>query len=97
MNSCIIPVNTCTGKEIVTIEGLSEDGTHPVQRAWEKVNVSQCGYCQPGQIMAVAGMLNQNKRPNKEIIDATMDRVLCRCGTYQRIREAIELAIKNLD
>jgi isoquinoline 1-oxidoreductase subunit alpha len=97
MNSCVIPVNTCTGKEITTIEGLSEEGDHPVQKAWDKVNVSQCGYCQPGQIMTVAAMLKQNKKPAKETIDATMNRVLCRCGTYQRIRQAIELAMKNSD
>ena len=96
VNSCMIPVNSCVSKEIITIEGLSEDGDHPVQQAWNKVNVSQCGYCQPGQIMTVAGMLKQNPAPDKKTIEATMNRVLCRCGTYQRISEAIELVIKDL-
>ena len=97
VRSCVLPVNSCVGKEITTIEGLSEEGNHPVQKAWDKVNVSQCGYCQPGQIMTVAGMLNQNKKPDRKTIDDTMDQVLCRCGTYQRIREAIALAIKEVN
>jgi isoquinoline 1-oxidoreductase subunit alpha len=95
VNSCMIPVNTCVSKEIITIEGLSEEGDHPVQQAWNKVNVSQCGYCQPGQIMTVAGMLKQHPAPDKKTIEATMNRVLCRCGTYQRIRQAIDLVVKE--
>ena len=95
VNACMIPVNTCVSKEIITIEGLSEAGDHPVQQAWNKINVSQCGYCQPGQIMTVAAMLKQHPAPDKKTIEATMNRVLCRCGTYQRIRQAIDLAIKE--
>jgi isoquinoline 1-oxidoreductase alpha subunit len=95
--TCMLPVSVCQGKEITTIEGLSETGDHPVQKAWEAVNVSQCGYCQPGQIMTATAMLMKNKNPDKKTIDATMSQVLCRCGTYQRIGEAIQLAIKDIN
>jgi isoquinoline 1-oxidoreductase subunit alpha len=81
-----------TGHEIVTIEGLSPDGTHPVQRAWEAQNVPQCGYCQPGQMMQAAALLKQTPKPtDQQIIDA-MSGNICRCGTYARIRTAIKLA-----
>jgi isoquinoline 1-oxidoreductase subunit alpha len=96
VHSCMLPVSSCEGKEITTIEGLSEKGDHPIQKAWETLNVSQCGYCQPGQIMTAAAMLLKNKNPDKKTIDSTMSQVLCRCGTYQRIRQAIELAQKEL-
>ena len=96
VHSCMLPVSGCEGKEITTIEGLSEQGDHPLQKAWETLNVSQCGYCQPGQIMTAAAMLMKNKNPDKKTIDSTMSQVLCRCGTYQRIRQAIELAGKEM-
>lgn len=95
--SCQRAVGTCVNKKIVTIEGLSEDGTHPVQKAWEKVGVPQCGYCQSGQIIAAAGMLNKYKRPTEEMIDQVMSSNLCRCGTYHRIREAIHIAIEEIN
>ena len=95
--SCQIPLQACTGLDITTIEGLSEDGTHPIQKAWEAVGVPQCGYCQCGQIMTVAGMLNKNKKPSEDVINATMSQVLCRCGTYHRIKEAIHVAIEEIN
>ncbi len=95
--SCQRAVGTCVNKKIVTIEGLSEDGTHPVQKAWEKAGVPQCGYCQSGQIIAAAGMLNKYKRPTEEMIDQVMSNNLCRCGTYHRIREAIHIAIEEIN
>src|SRR5574343_1402343 len=78
-----------------SIEGLSSDGSHPVQKAWEEVSVPQCGYCQAGQIMTVVGMLKQTKKPTEDQINAVMSQTLCRCGTYHRIRKAIDLAIEN--
>lgn len=95
VNSCMLQVNNCEGKEITTIEGLSENGDHPLQKAWETINVSQCGYCQGGQLMTAAAMLLKNKHPDKRTIDNIMSRVLCRCGTYQRIRQAIELVVNR--
>ncbi len=95
--SCQRAVATCVKKKITTIEGLSEDGTHPLQKAWEKVGVPQCGYCQSGQIIAAAGMLNKYKRPTEEMIDQVMSSNLCRCGTYHRIREAIHIAIEEIN
>ena len=90
--SCIIPVSSVGGSTITTIEGLSPDGSHPVQKAWLDQHVTQCGYCQPGQIMNVVALLDENPNPSDEEIDAAMSNVLCRCGTYQRIREAIHRA-----
>ena len=95
VRSCSMPVRSMPGLNIITIEGLSEDGNHPIQKAWDTVNVPQCGYCQAGQIMTVAGMLNINKNPSEEIINQTMSQVICRCGTYHRIRQAIQLAIQE--
>lgn len=95
VRSCQIPIRACAGQEILTIEGLSEDGSHPVQKAWEEVSVPQCGYCQAGQIMTVVGMLKQTKRPSEDQINAVMSQTLCRCGTYHRIRKAIDLAIET--
>src|SRR5574343_152165 len=95
VRSCQIPVRTCTGQSITTIEGLSSDGSHPVQKAWEEVSVPQCGYCQAGQIMTVVGMLKQTKKPTEDQINAVMSQTLCRCCTYHRIRKAIDLAIEN--
>ncbi len=90
--SCVTPVSSVTGKEVITIEGLSPDGNHPVQRAWITENVPQCGYCQPGQIMTAAALLAKNPNPgDKEIDDALSDNI-CRCGTYQRIRRAVHRA-----
>ena len=90
--SCRTPVQRVQGSEITTIEGLSADGTHPVQRAWEAVDVPQCGYCQAGQIMSAAALLARNSNPSDADIDTAMNGNLCRCGTYLRIREAIHKA-----
>jgi len=92
VRSCITTLADAAGREIVTIEGLSPNGTHPVQRAWEANNVPQCGYCQPGQIMQAAALLKQTPKPtDQQIIDA-MSGNICRCGTYLRIRAAIKSA-----
>jgi aerobic-type carbon monoxide dehydrogenase small subunit (CoxS/CutS family) len=90
--SCVTPVSTVTGKAITTIEGVSPDGSHPVQFAWLEEHVSQCGYCQPGQIMNAVALLKKIPDPSDNDIDLAMSNVLCRCGTYQRIREAIHHA-----
>ncbi len=87
--SCTLPVKNALGHEITTIEGLSHDGSHPVQRAWSEVDVVQCGYCQPGQIMSAAALLAHNPTPSDADIDAAMKGNICRCGTYDRIRAAI--------
>jgi isoquinoline 1-oxidoreductase subunit alpha len=92
IRSCVTQIGTLEGAEITTIEGLSPDGTHPLQRAWEEVDVAQCGYCQPGQIMTAAALLARNPRPDDEDIDGAMNGNLCRCATYLRIREAIHRA-----
>lgn len=89
--SCQIPVGSVADVQITTIEGLSPDGNHPVQRAWAAHDVPQCGYCQSGQIMAAAALLNENPRPTDADIDTAMTNI-CRCGTYQRIRTAIHAA-----
>ncbi len=89
--SCITPISAVAEKEITTIEGLSEDGLHPVQQAWLEVDVPQCGYCQPGQIMRAAALLSKNSKPGDEDIDNAMINI-CRCGTYQYIRKAIHRA-----
>jgi len=94
--SCTIPVSEVAGREITTIEGLSIDGNHPLQQAWLAENVSQCGYCQPGQIMAAAALLAENPNPTDDDIDAAMSHNLCRCGTYQRIRRAIHRAAQGV-
>src|SRR5690349_7054662 len=90
--SCITPVSSVAGKKITTIEGLSPDRSHPVQRAWIEVDVPQCGYCQSGQIMSAASLLAKNAKPNDSEIDEAMKGNICRCGTYQRIREAMHRA-----
>src|SRR5438105_962510 len=89
--SCSYPIGSLAGKKITTIEGLSVDGTHPVQLAWIEYDVPQCGYCQSGQIMAAVSLLKQNPKPTDADIDALMTN-LCRCGTYRRIRQAIHKA-----
>lgn len=93
--ACATTVADAAGKRIVTIEGLSTTGTHPLQRAWEAEQVTQCGYCQPGQIMQAAALLAKHPAPTDAQIDAAMDGVLCRCGTYPRIRRAIHAAAKE--
>lgn len=95
--ACQRKVSACVNKKIITIEGLSEDGNHPVQKAWQKAGVPQCGYCQPGQIMAAAALLGKDKHPSDETIDSAMSNNLCRCGTYHRIKNAIHLAIKEIN
>jgi len=95
IRSCITPLSTAAENSIVTIEGLSEDGSHPVQKAWLDERVTQCGYCQPGQIMNAVALLEKNPDPSDADIDLAMANVLCRCGTYQRIRAAIHHAAKE--
>ena len=90
--SCQTPVSALAGKEITTIEGISADGSHPVQQAWIAEQVPQCGYCQSGQIMSAVALLSKNKNPTDADIDAAMSGNVCRCGTYQRIRRAIHRA-----
>jgi isoquinoline 1-oxidoreductase alpha subunit len=92
VRACILPVSAAAGKSITTIEGLSEDGSHPLQVAWVAENVPQCGFCQAGQIMNAAVLLANNTTPTDEDIDAAMAGNLCRCGTYVRIRKAIHRA-----
>jgi isoquinoline 1-oxidoreductase subunit alpha len=89
--TCILPVSAVAGKRVTTIEGLSPNRSHPVQKAWAEVDVPQCGYCQSGQIMAAAALLAKKPRPTDKDIDEAMTN-LCRCGTYQRIRQAVHLA-----
>jgi isoquinoline 1-oxidoreductase alpha subunit len=90
--SCVYPVSAVGKSKVVTIEGLSPKGDHPVQQAWNEVDVSQCGYCQAGQIMAAAALLKKNPKPTSSEIDAGMNGNICRCGTYHRIKEAVQLA-----
>lgn len=96
IRSCTTPVSAVASREVTTIEGLSTDLSHPLQRAWIEEEVSQCGYCQPGQIMLAAGLLANKRRPSDSDIDKTMSGALCRCGTYQRIRRAIHRAAKEV-
>ena len=93
--SCSLPVRAVGNRAITTIEGLSEDGSHPVQRAWVEEDVPQCGYCQAGQVMSAAALLARTKNPTDEEIDAAMAGNLCRCGTYPRIRRAIHRAAEG--
>jgi aerobic-type carbon monoxide dehydrogenase small subunit (CoxS/CutS family) len=92
IKSCSTPISSLQNKNITTIEGLAPEGDHPLQLAWLDVDVSQCGYCQPGQIMAAAALLEQNPNPSDEDINTAMKGILCRCGTYLRIRKAIHIA-----
>ena len=92
VQSCRIKASSMEGKEITTIEGLSPDGSHPVQRAWHDEDVPQCGYCQAGQVMAATALLARIPKPTDADIDAAMSEILCRCGTYPRIRKAIKRA-----
>ena len=95
VRSCQVSVAEAAGRKITTIEGLSPNGTHPVQRAWIADEVPQCGYCQSGQIVAAAALLARKPRPTDADIDDAMDGILCRCGTYERIRRAIHRAAKE--
>src|SRR5207302_9902599 len=92
VRSCVTPVSAVAGRKVTTIEGLSADGSHPVQQAWAEVDVVQCGYCQSGQIMSAAALLSENPSPSDGDIDVAMAGNICRCGTYQRIREAVHRA-----
>jgi isoquinoline 1-oxidoreductase alpha subunit len=96
VRSCVLPVSAVAGRKITTIEGLSPDGTHPVQQAWTEVDVVQCGYCQSGQIMSASALLEQKPKPSDSDIDHAMAGNICRCATYQRIRAAIHAASTNL-
>ena len=93
--SCSLPISALKNKKITTIEGLSEDASHPVQQAWIKHDVPQCGYCQSGQIMTAAALLAENKNPSEKEIEQTMHANLCRCGTYNRIKAAVKTAADN--
>ena len=95
VRSCQLPVGDLAGKAVVTIEGLSPDGTHPVQKAWRALNVAQCGYCQVGQIMQAAALLKETPQPTDADIDSAMSGNICRCGTYPRIRAAIKRAAQG--
>lgn len=95
VRSCITFVSEVGDKEITTIEGLSEDGDHPVQKAWLEHDVAQCGYCQPGQIMTAAALLKKNPHPTDPEIEEAMSGNICRCGTYTRIKKAIHTAIDS--
>jgi isoquinoline 1-oxidoreductase alpha subunit len=92
VRSCVTPVSAVAGKRVMTIEGLSADNSHPVQRAWIELDVPQCGYCQSGQIMSAVALLTQTAQPTDADIDTAMAGNICRCGTYQRIRAAIHRA-----
>ena len=94
--SCLTLLSEANNKEIVTIEGISDDNSHPVQQAWEELQVPQCGYCQSGQVISAIALLNEVDVPNDEDIDEAMSGILCRCGTYPRIRKAIKLAAKKI-
>lgn len=93
--SCVTPLSAVVGKEVTTIEGLSPDSSHPLQKAWIEADAPQCGYCQSGQIMAAAAMLKKNPKPTDADIDTAMTGIICRCGTYNRIRAAIKQAAMN--
>jgi aerobic-type carbon monoxide dehydrogenase small subunit (CoxS/CutS family) len=94
VRSCIMPASAMAGRKITTIEALSRDGTHRVQKAWVQLQVPQCGFCQSGMILAAAALLDEKKKPTDADIDAAMTNI-CRCGTYARVREAIHLAAKS--
>ena len=97
IRSCLTPVSQVSGKSVTTVEGLSEDRSHPLQQAWIEHQVPQCGYCQSGQLMSAAALLAEHPNPTDEQIDSAMSGNLCRCGTYQRIREAVKTAAKSMN
>jgi isoquinoline 1-oxidoreductase subunit alpha len=92
IRSCVTPIRRADGRAVTTIEGLSKDGSHPLQRAWVELGVPQCGFCQSGQIMTAAALLAKNRRPTDEDIDKSLSGNICRCGTYTRIRAAVKKA-----
>ena len=94
--SCMLPVSAIKKSQVVTIEGLSENGDHPLQLAWDEVDVPQCGYCQAGQIMTAAALLKRNPKPSLQEIENAMHGNICRCGAYHRIREAIQSASQKI-
>jgi isoquinoline 1-oxidoreductase alpha subunit len=96
VRSCSLPVSAVGSNKVTTIEGLSADGSHPVQLAWDEVDVAQCGYCQAGQIMQATALLNNKTKPTEEEINNAMNGNICRCGTYHRIREAIVVASNKM-
>ena len=96
VRSCSTTLKQAAGKSVTTIEGLSPDGNHPLQKAWMQANAPQCGYCQTGQIMQAAALLSKNHHPTDQQIDSAMSGNICRCGTYQRIRSAIKTAAKEM-
>jgi isoquinoline 1-oxidoreductase subunit alpha len=96
VRSCVLPASAADGAEVTTIEGLSGDGSHPLQEAWQELDVAQCGYCQAGQLMSAAALLARNPRPSDADIDAAMNGNLCRCATYLRIRAGIHHAAARL-
>jgi isoquinoline 1-oxidoreductase subunit alpha len=96
MRACVLPVSAVGDQEVTTIEGLSEHGDHPVQKAWLEHDVPQCGYCQAGQIMTAAALLKENANPSDDEIESAMNGNLCRCGTYTRIKAAVKTAAKNM-
>ncbi|TDF42461.1 (2Fe-2S)-binding protein [Alteromonadaceae bacterium M269] len=97
IRSCVMPLSAAADKKITTIEGISEDNSHPIQKAWVEHNVPQCGYCQSGQIMSAVALLESNKSPSDKAIDDYMQGNICRCGTYPRIKAAIKSAAGNFD
>lgn len=96
VRSCSTPISTLNGRAITTIEGLSANGDHPLQKAWDEVDVPQCGYCQAGQIMTAAALLKRNPKPSMQQIENTMHGNICRCGAYHRIKEAVMEASKKM-
>ena len=96
VRSCMLPISSVGSSKITTIEGLSENGDHPLQVAWNEIDVPQCGYCQAGQIMTAAALLKQNPHPTMEEIDGTLHGNICRCGAYHRIRQAVKLASSKI-
>lgn len=94
VRSCVTPVSSVGARKVTTIEGLSSDGSHPVQRAWSEADVVQCGYCQSGQIMTAVALLEKKPDPTDSDIDAALSGNICRCGTYERVREAVRLAAR---
>jgi isoquinoline 1-oxidoreductase alpha subunit len=97
VRSCVLPLQAVAGRSITTIEGLSQDRSHAVQKAWLEIDVPQCGYCQSGQIMSAVALLKSNPRPSDADIDAAMSGNICRCGTYTRIRQAIHRAAQLME
>lgn len=94
--SCVLPVSVLSNAKIITIEGLSANGDHPVQKAWDDIDVPQCGYCQAGQIMTAAALLSKTPKPSDKKIIEAMDGHICRCGTYHRILDAVKTASRNM-